>query len=416
MYWNKALTAVFGLVPLTTGLCAPACCAPPTKTQPPPLAKQVTATVEGGNRFACDLYQRLRHDDRNLFFSPASISMALAMAYAGAAENTEAEMAKVLHFATPKAQFGAQMRILLSLCIANDKKQGFRLDVANRLWGQEGEPFLPEFLRVTRADYGAELGRVDFRSGTERARQTINSWVLDHTGQKIAKMIPSAAELAGARLVLTNAVYFKGRWTVPFDRRLTKNAEFHISPDRNVEAPFMHPEYAYGFGYAHVEDLELLEVPYGDRSLSMIFLLPEKVGKLARLEDRLTVENLKTWMGRIDSQYVIVHLPKFTTTGRLNLSDTLRSMGMASAFDATANFSRMTNAKGVFLSAVNHEAHVDVNEEGTEAVAATTGAVGSADEPPPPPVFRADRPFVFLIRDNRTAAILFVGRIVDPTT
>jgi serpin B len=171
------------------------------------------------------------------------------------------------------------------------------------------------------------------------------------------------------------------------------------------------------FRYAHVEGLQLLELSYSDRSLSMVVLLPEKVGKLSQLEEKLTTANLQTWTERLVSQDVVASLPKFKTTSEFQLSDTLKAMGMVSAFDAaTADFSGMTGNRDLFISAVIHKAFVDVNEEGTEAAASTAvNAVGTAGDPQEPPVFRADHPFVFLIRDNRTGAILFLGRIVDPT-
>ncbi len=379
------------------------------------LKEQVAAVVEADNQFAFDLYQRLRSDEGNLFFSPASISMALAMTYDGAAGNTAAEMAKVLHFGMPKAQLNEEMRALRASWNTKEKKQGFRLDVANRLWGQKGYHFLPEFLQVTRTNYGAEMGQVDFRSDLEQARQTINRWAEDHTGQKITNLIPSADALKDARLVLTNAVYFKGGWREPFDKTRTKDEDFYVSADRKIKAAMMNTQ--DDFRYAHVDGLQLLELPYGDRSVAMIFLLPEKVGKLSQIEETLSAANLQTWIQRLALHEVIIYLPKFKTTSQFQLSDTLKSMGMVSTFDApTADFSGITGDRALFISAVIHKAFVDVNEEGTEAAAASTGnAVGSAGEPTEPPVFRADHPFIFLIRDNRTGAILFLGRIVNPT-
>jgi serpin B len=417
-----AVSAVVGFALWITGCSGTASSMPPDKPverDRRALKEQVAAVVEADNRFAFDLYQRLRADESNLFFSPASISMALAMTYAGAAESTAAEMAKTLHFEMPKAQLDEEMRALRTSWNTNNKKQGFRLDVANRLWGQEGYHFRPEFLRVSRTDYGAELGQLDFRSEAEKARQTINAWVEDHTGQKITNLIPSAEALRDARLVLTNAVYFKGEWQEPFDKGWTKNEDFHVSADRKIKAPMMHKQ--DDFRYAHVEGLQLLELSYGDRSLSMVVLLPETVGKLSQLEEKLTTANLQNWTERLDSQEVIVYLPKFKTTSQFQLSDTLKAMGMVSAFDAgTADFSGMTGNRDLFISAVIHKAFVDVSEEGTEAAAATAVvAVPTAapfrTEPKKPPVFRADHPYVFLIRDNRNGAILFLGRIIDPT-
>lgn len=380
------------------------------------MKTQVAAVVDGDNRFAFDLYERLKGGEGNRFFSPASISLALAMAYTGAAGNTEAEMAKTLHFQIPKEELEAQMRALLATLTTQDKKQGFRLDIANRLWGQEGYQFLSEFLQVTRTDYGAELGRLDFRTQTEQARQTINAWVEEHTARKITNLIPSASTLTGARLVLTNAVYFKGDWQSPFDKSQTKDEDFHVTAGRAVKAPFMHKK--AHFGYAAVEGLQLLKLPYGDGSLSMIVMLPDKVDGLADLEAKLNYENFEKWSALVHSQEVIVQFPRFKSTSSFELSDVLKAMGMASAFNPpAADFSGMAGNRELFISAVLHKAYVDVNEEGTEAAAATGVVVRAMAVrlPKPIPVFRADHPYVFMIRDERTGAILFLGRVVDPS-
>jgi serpin B len=377
---------------------------------------QVAAVVEAGNRFAFDLYDRLRRKDGNLFFSPASISLALAMAYAGAAENTESEMAKALHFQMGKAQLNEEMRALLESWNSSDKKRGFRLAVANRLWGQDGFKFLPDFLRVTRVDYGAELAPLDFHQ-PEAARQTINRWIEDKTQDKIKNLIPTAQAVNGAFLVLTNAVYFKGDWQAQFDKNGTKDEDFHVSLANKFKVPMMRQKHK--FRYAAADDLRLLDLPYGDGTLSMVVLLPDKVDGLDQLEAKLSTANIQKWMAAAQAQDVIVFLPKFKTIAEFQLADTLKAMGMASAFNPkTADFSGMTGRKELYFSAVIHKAFVDVNEEGTEAAAAT-GVImirsSAVMRPKAPPVFRADQPFVFLIRDNRNGAILFLGRVNDPT-
>src|ERR1700693_1331945 len=237
-----------------------------TVINPKSTAVSAAAVVESGNRFAFDLYERLRRADGNLFFSPASISVALAMGYAGAAENTAAEMAKTLHLAMPKGQVNEEMRALLASWKVTDKKQGFRLDVANRLWGQEGYKFLAEYLQVTRDDYGAELARLDFRQ-PEAARHAINQWIEEQTQDNIKNLIASPDAVRDARLVLTNAVYFKGEWQEQFKKYLTKDDEFHVSATRAIKAPLMRQEHR--FRYLAADKLQLLELPYGTGSLSM---------------------------------------------------------------------------------------------------------------------------------------------------
>jgi serpin B len=413
-----AIVAVIAAGLSIFGLSDKASSMPPRRQQKNPATPQehVSPVVEAGNHFAFDLYERLRSTDGNLFFSPASISVALAMTSVGAAENTEAEMAKTLHLQMPKSQVNDEMRALLASWKSANKKQGYRLNVANRLWGQQGYKFLDDYLRVTREDYGAELARVDFNQ-PEAARETINKWVEDNTQEKIKNLIPSASAVQGARLVLTNAVYFKGDWHDPFDKNRTRDQDFHVSTTRDVKTPLMQQQHR--LRYATGEGLQLLELPYGDGSLSMVVLLPNKVDGLGELEEKLTAASLQNLRAGASSREVIVFLPKFRTTAEFQLGGILKSMGMASAFDpSTADFSGMTGKKELFISAVLHKAFVDVNEEGTEAAAAT-GVVmrpmAMRRPPEPPPVFRADHPFVFLIRDNRNGAILFLGRVTDPT-
>jgi serpin B len=218
-------------------------------------------------------------------------------------------------------------------------------------------------------------------------------------------------------LVLTNAVYFKGDWSTPFHKNWTKGEDFQVPAKWKMKAALMHQQ--HWFRYAAVDDLQILELAYGDGSLAMVVLLPEKVEGLGELQGKLTTANLQKWMARVKSEEVIVFLPKFKTTAEFQLGNTLRSMGMASAFDpSTANFSGMTGRKDLFISAVIHKAFVDVNEEGTEATAATGVIIAPPSprmKPKKPLIFRADHPFVFLIRDNRNGAILFLGRMIDPS-
>ena len=378
----------------------------------------VSGIVEGGNEFALDLYQQLRTEEGNLFFSPSSISTALAMTCAGAAGETEAEMASTLHFQMPKDQLHDGMRALQAFWTTPDKKKGIRLNLANRLWGHEGYEFLPEFLTVTREKYAAELARLNFAQ-TEDARQTINGWVEKQTEDKITDLIPAGVLSADTKLVLTNAVYFHGIWSDPFKKDRTKDEDFNLTATDKIKVPLMHrwDEFRYGA----VDDLQILELPYGDGSLSMVVLLPKEIDGLADLESKLTFHNLQRWMTSVKQEdEVKVYLPKFKTTSQFQMADTLKAMGMELAFDGNAaDFSGMTGGRDLFISEVIHKAFVDVNEEGTEAAAATgvvmaPTSAAPIQEPKEPPVFRADHPFVFMIRDNRNGAIMFLGRITNP--
>jgi serpin B len=416
-----AVCSIAGALAFVATSCSAAFAGNPKRLQSDRQAPEgpVVSIVESQNRFAFDLYQRLAADEQeNLFFSPASISMALAMTYAGAAENTEAEMAKTLHLNLPKAQVAEAMKALRESWNANGARQGYRLDVANRLWGQAGYKFLPAFLEVTRVDYGAELAPLDFKAEADKARETINAWIADHTQGKIENLIPSASILRDARLVLTNAVYFKGEWQEPFNKSRTKEDTFHVAANQQVQAPFMQAR--HHFRYGEVGGLQVLELPYGDGDLSMVILLPKKVDGLGKLEKKLTAGSFQKWTTGLASREVIVFLPKFKTTAQFQLADALKSLGMHSAFDpTTADFSGMTGSKeGLFISAVLHKAFVDVNEEGTEAAAATGIVMHPTAirvRPHQPPVFRADHPFVFAIQHKQTGAVLFLGRMTDPS-
>ncbi|MDG1894358.1 MAG: serpin family protein [Fuerstiella sp.] len=378
---------------------------------------EVSGIVEGGNRFAFDLYRQLRSQKGNLFFSPGSISTALAMTYAGAAGKTENEMAKTLYFQLPKDQLHEGMQALQAYWTTPNKQKGVRLNLANRLWGNEGYEFLPKFMAVTREKYAAELTRLDFGQ-TERARQTINDWVENQTEDKIAELLPAGALSPDTKLVLTNAVYFHGIWADPFKKDRTKEDTFHLTATDSITVPMMHR--SDEFRYGAVDELQILELPYGDGSLSMVVLLPKQIDGLSGLESRLTVQNLQRWMASVTYEdEVKVYLPKFRATSQFKMADPLKALGMESAFDPNAaDFSGMTGGRDLFISEVIHKAFVDVNEEGTEAAAAT-GIImqptsAPFEEAKEPPVFRADHPFVFMIRDNRNGAIMFLGRITTP--
>jgi serpin B len=373
-----------------------------------------TAVTEGNNVFAAALYGRLRHQSGNLFFSPESISTALAMAYAGARSSTASEMAKTLHFTLPPDKLHPAMGALLR--DLNAAHEGYQLSVANALWAQQGYTFLDDFLSLLKTAYGAGLNQVNFKGATEAARLTINQWVEQKTQDKIKDLLQPGALRSDTRLVLTNAIYFKGDWETQFDKAQTKSEDFHLSPAQAATAPLMHREGR--FSYFDGGTFQILEIPYKSKELSMIIFLPKDAGGLSALEQSLTGSNLQQWLGKLASvPKVIVTMPKFKMTQQFELGSTLSAMGMPQAFSGSADFSGMTGHRDFAISEVIHKAYVDVNEEGTEAAAATAvtmRAMAIRAPEGPPPVFRADHPFVFMIRDNRSASILFMGRMADP--
>jgi serpin B len=371
-----------------------------------------TALVQGNNTFALDLYRELATEKGNLFFSPYSISTALGMTYAGARGDTAAQMATTLHFGLPPERLHPAFGSLIKEINGAGKPRKYQLQTANRLWGQKDYGFLPEFLKLTETNYGAGLKEVDFVDAPEEARKAINAWVEEQTRDKIKELIKPGILTAKTRLVLTNAIYFKAAWMHPFLERRTVKGDFHVGADKKVTVPLMHG--GVRTGYFKGDDFEGLNLPYESNDLAMIVLLP-KAGGLADLEKRLTAANIQGWLSKLRSHRVTVTLPKFKVTAQFMLKDTLSRMGMPLAFDpAKADFSGMTTREKLWISHVIHKAFVDVNEKGTEAAAATAVLLGGGSAPPPA-TFRADRPFVFLIRDNRTGSILFVGRVIDPS-
>jgi serine protease inhibitor len=376
-------------------------------------AARTEALVKGNAAFALDLYGELSDEEGNLFFSPYSISTALAMTYAGARGDTEKQMAQVLHFTLPQCRLHPAFASMEAALRAIQEKGDIELRVANALWPQKDYVFLEAFLKLTEKYYGSAITPVDYKTAHEAARRTINAWVEEKTNGKIKDLIPEGVLDPLTRLVLTNAIYFKGNWATQFDKKLTENAPFHLLSGASVETPLMHQKQTCG--YAEFEGLQVLELPYVGDALSMVVLLPKEVDGIAELEHDLTAENLEKWTTQLRKQEVSIFLPKFTMTSQFQLAKTLASMGMPDAFNMSADFSGMDGTKDLYISAVIHKAFVAVDEEGTEAAAATGVVVSLKAAPRPATVFRADHPFMFIIRDNVSGSILFIGRVVDPT-
>jgi serpin B len=370
--------------------------------------------TKGNTQFALDLYGKLRTRDGNLFFSPFSISTALAMTYGGARGETAAEMANALHFGPDPDRLHAGFAALLAdLNRGNPKKRGYQLSTANALWVQKNFGLLPDFLNLTRNSYHAGLNEVDFERATEEARKTINTWVEDKTQHRIKDLLQPGILSADTRLVLTNAIYFKGLWDSQFKKKVTQDEPFKTAAGNSVKVPMMHQKAK--FRYMKGDDFQALELPYQGKELALVVFLPDKVGGLPEFEKKLTESQLKQWLSRLGTDEVQVALPRFKMTAEFNLNDTLRALGMRQAFvPGGADFTGISGSgRNLFVQAVVHKAFVDVNEEGTEAAAATGVAIALTSLPQIK-VFRADHPFVFLIRDNRSGGILFMGRMTAP--
>ncbi|MBE3069917.1 MAG: serpin family protein [Planctomycetes bacterium] len=396
-------------------VCLPACAAAAARR---PGAPADQAALAGSvNAFACDLYGRLAGEPGNLFLSPYSVSSALAMTWAGARGETAAEMAAALElppgWQTAPDEAHAAFDAFSGRLNAEGKP--YAMAVANSLWGQKGYEFVPEFLGLLARHYGAGLEQVDFAKDTEGARKTINAWVEKKTKDRIKDLIPPGTLQALTRLVLVNAIYFKGTWESPFKKRATRAADFFAGAGRTVRAPTMRQ--TEHVRYAEAPDAQAVELPYKGGDLAMVILLPKEKGGLAALEKGLTAETLATRLEALEMENVAVSLPRFTMTWSSGLAKVLVPMGMARAFDGQkADFTGINAGKEPFwIAEVIHKAFVEVNEEGTEAAAATAVVALGGAAPAKPIEFRADHPFLFLIRDSASGTILFMGRVVDPT-
>ncbi len=370
------------------------------------------ALVKGNTQFALELYAKLRTEEGNLFLSPYSISSALAMTHAGARGQTADEMTKTLHFdqvgANLHPTFGALIKEING---AGDKKRGYQLNTANALWGQKSYPFQAPFLKLTRDSYGAGLNEVDFIGASEAARETINAWVEKETRDKIKDLLKPGVLTSDTRLVLTNAIYFKGDWASQFKKDATREEPFFVGADKQVKAAFMHQKGT--FKYLETGEFQALEMPYVGKEVSMVVLLPRKRTGLAALEKSLTADTLAGWGRGLRPLEVQVAFPKFKVTAEFKLKQTLSAMGMPTAFTGGADLSGIATKEGLRIADVIHKAFVEVNEEGTEAAAATAVIV-EPESVKIIPEFRADHPFLFLIRDTRSDSILFLGRLSEP--
>jgi serpin B len=412
----------------------------------PAKQQDVAAVAKSGNDFAVDLYARLAGKSKgNLFFSPASIETALAMTYAGARGRTGEQMYLALHlpitttmehlrseggYPAPwkKVQkpwgqdrlhpaFGSLLRQLNTPLKDYRGKPAYQLIVSNALWGQKGYPFRKEFTQLVKANYGAGLNDVNFNKPGQ-ACGTINDWVAEKTKDKIKDLIPQGVLTPLTRLVLTNAIYFKSNWASEFKKRATKDGPFHLSAEKQITVPLMNQQKR--FGYMETDTFQAIEMPYKRRDLSMIVFLPKKVDGLAAVEKTLTVENLARWLKQLKAETVKVTFPKYKLTSQFRLAEVLKAMGMTNAFNAKlADFSGMTTVEErLWIAEVIHKAFVAVDEQGTEAAAATAVIMrtlnGHMGKPATPKIFKADHPFLFLIRHNATGSILFMGRVMNP--
>ncbi len=368
--------------------------------------------VDANNKFALNLYLKIcndpQYENSNFFFSPFSISSVLAISHEGARGNTADEIQSVFFFPDDNTERRQGFEQLYT--DINQGNSTYTLKIANALWAEKTYPFLPDYIHTAQTYYKANATNLDFKNQADNSRVAINTWIEDQTNNMIKDVIQPGEINPSTRLLITNAVYFKGTWVVPFDKNRTKSDYFSAASGNTVSVPMMTTHlYDAIFGYMETDSLQVLELLYATDSMkqvSMLVLLP-KGNTLKSIEKSLSVQTLSELRKRLIKQEVHVRFPKFKFETRYSLPDTLASMGMPTAFTDRADFSGMDGTKNLYIEDVIHRAFIDVNEEGTEATAATVGlpSIGKMT------VFRANHPFIFLIQDNETGFILFMGRV-----
>ena len=385
-------------------------------TNPSVAAPDLQAAVEGNTAFALDLYQQLRTEKGNLFYSPFSISEALAMTFAGARGETATQMAKALHFSLPQAKLHPAFNAI-DLALASRGQgaqgkdgQGFRLKVANALWGQMGLAFEAPFLDTLGQNYGAGMHVVDFAKSADSSRTLINDWVSKRTEDRIKDLLPPDSITSDTRLVLTNAIYFNAAWATPFKPADTALADFTLRDGSKIKVQTMSggQDVPYGEG----ADYAAVSLPYDGGELSMVLILPPQ-GGIDAFEASLTPARLTTIVEGMGTHSVAITMPRFKIESSLSLSGQLEKLGMIDAFSEGADFSGIDAKRDLSISSVVHKAFVDVSETGTEAAAATGVTVGVTSIPEPAEI-HLDHPYLFLIRDNATKNVLFLGRVENP--
>jgi len=370
---------------------------------------ELVSLVEGNNQFAFDLYHEVKEPGRNIFFSPYSISLALAMTYAGARGETETAMAETLHFTLPQERLHPAFNAL-DLKIASLTTDGFDLKTANSLWGKIGKVFLQPFLDLLAVNYGAKIRQLDFAFDPEGSAEIINKWVEEKTEEKIKNLIPPDVLDATTALVLVNAIYFKATWLNQFEKDRTRDGDFHLIDGTMVQVPMMSQEEE--FAYCEDDGFQAVYLPYKGGKVSMMIILPAE-NEFERIENEISPEWISSTLKTASFPKVNLKMPRFELDWGGSLKDILINLGMETAFN-TADFSGMDGGREMYIEEVIHKAFVLVDEEGTEAAAATAVIMGERAALVDWVEMTIDRPFIFLIRNNETGSILFLGRVMDP--
>ncbi len=383
-------------------------------TTPGATAEELASVAATNTDFSAALYRELSRTEENLFFSPFSISQGFAMVYAGARSNTEAQMQQALRFTLSQERLHPAMNALdLALhsraaSAPEDQGDTPELHVVNSTWGQKGYAFEQPFLDVLAQQYGAGLRAVDFAYDPDDVRARINAWVAGQTNDRIQDLLPEGSVEGDSRLVLTNAVYFKGSWASPFSPGLTRSEPFFLRGGGTKQVQMMHSHTVVP--YMRGDGFEALAIKYVGQAFRMLLIVPDE-GRLAEVESQLSAEFLDGIRAELANKHVTLGLPKFQTETAFSLAEPLQKFGMVDAFSNAANFSGITQQERLMITSAFHKAFVAVDEKGTEAAAATGIVAGPVTIPPE---LTVNRPFLFLIEDVETKTVLFLGRIVKP--
>ncbi len=376
----------------------------------------INTTVEGNSKFAFELYKKLKEEkqNENLFFSPFSISSALAMTYAGSKEETQLEISKTLSFSLDQNKIHSDFNSLLEkLTYSKDSTQ---LCIANSLWAQKDYLFLEDYFNLLKTKYNAGLENVDFIDTAERekTRIKINEWVESKTNDKIKEILKRDIMLnENSRLVLVNAIYFLGKWNTPFNKEQTQKNIFYSTLNTKIESFFMNK--TLSLKYFEDETLQTIEIPYKENKFSMIIILPKSNSAIENIEKTISYDKYLQILNTMNNEMVELSIPKFKTTCELILKNTLKNLGMTISFSDFADFSGITGRKDLKIGDVIHKAFIDVNEEGTEAAAATVVTFDyKSAHITPVKIFKADHPFMFIIKETETGSILFMGKVINP--
>jgi len=411
---NKPLISALMIV---LSLCLVACSSPVAAevvksdkariTSPQVTPADLEQLISGNSTFALELYQQLKREDDNLFYSPYSISLMLAMAYAGANGETKSQMADALDFTLPDEALHLAMNYLSLELAKRSSSDKFRLSIVNDTWGQRDYKFLDPFLDTLAQNYGAGLRVLDFINDPEAARKVINDYIYEQTQELIKDLIPEGSINTYTRLVLTNAIYFKAEWQYKFNKEETRDGTFNLLDGSHVNASMMNQRRTWG--YSEGDSWQAIELPYLGGQMAMDIILPEQ---FEEFESSLNAQKIDEIIGAMVQDDIQLALPKFNFGSDFSLKQALSALGMPIAFDELrADFSGITDVENLHIQDAVHKAYVAVDEEGTEAAAAGAVIVGTTSLPK---MFTVDRPFIFLIRDVQTGTMLFIGRVMNP--